>query len=43
MNDAKKAFLKDDLLLLVNKLKEDEKAKWGKMDAQQMIEHVRLF
>ena len=43
MTDAKKAFLKDDLLLLVNKLKGDEKAKWGKMNAQQMIEHVSAF
>ena len=43
MTDEKKAFLKNDLLLLVNKLKGDEKAKWGKMNAQQMIEHVSAF
>ena len=43
MTDAKKAFLKNDFLLLLNKLKGDEKAKWGKMNAQQMIEHVSGF
>ena len=43
MTAAKRAFLKNDLLLLVNKLNGDEKAKWGKMNAQQMIEHVSAF
>ena len=43
MTEEKRAFLKDDLLLLVNTLKGDEKAKWGKMNAQQMIEHVSGF
>ena len=43
MIDEKKSFLKNDFLLLINKLKGDEKAKWGKMNAQQMIEHVSAF
>lgn len=43
MTDAKKAFLKNDLPVLVNRLNGDEKAKWGKMNAQQMIEHVSAF
>ena len=43
MTDEKKAFLKDDLLRLVDKLKGDEKAMWGKMNAQQMLEHVSAF
>ena len=43
MTDAKKAFLKNDFLLLINKLNGDEKAKWGKMNAQQMIEHISGF
>ena len=30
-------------MFLVNKLKGDEKGKWGKMDGQQMIEHVSGF
>ena len=43
MTDKKKSFLKNDFLLLINKLKGDEKARWGKMNAQQMIEHVSGF
>jgi oxepin-CoA hydrolase/3-oxo-5,6-dehydrosuberyl-CoA semialdehyde dehydrogenase len=43
MTDAKKAFLKKDFLLLIDKLKGNEKAKWGKMNAQQMIEHTSGF
>ena len=43
MIDEKKSFLKNDFFLLINKLKGDEKAKWGKMNAQQMIEHVSAF
>ncbi len=43
MTDAKKGFLKNDFLFLINKLKGDEKAKWGKMNAQQMVEHVSAF
>lgn len=43
MTDAKKSFLKNDFLLLINKVKGDEKVKWGKMSAQQMIEHVSGF
>ncbi len=36
---AKEAFLKSELIPLLKKLKGDEKAKWGIMNAQQMIEH----
>jgi hypothetical protein len=38
MTEAKKIFLQNDLLRLINKLNGDEKARWGKMNAQQMIE-----
>ena len=43
MTDAKKAFLKDDLLHIINNLNGDEMPGWGKMNAQQMIEHVSGF
>ncbi|MDB5200017.1 MAG: hypothetical protein JWO92_1980 [Chitinophagaceae bacterium] len=43
MTDEKKAFLKNELVLLLSKLKGDEKGKWGKMNAQQMLEHVSGF
>lgn len=43
MTDEKKAFLRNDLSVLIDKLKGNEKAKWGKMNAQQMIEHVSAF
>ena len=34
-------FLKTECLSLVRQLNPDQKAKWGKMDAQQMVEHLR--
>lgn len=43
MTDEKKAFLKNEFVFFLNKLKSDEKGKWGKMNAQQMIEHVSGF
>ncbi len=39
----KKDFVKNDFIFLVKKLKGDEKGRWGKMNAQQMIEHVSAF
>jgi hypothetical protein len=41
MNISKKQFLKKELIPLLEKLKADEKAKWGVMNAQQMVEHFR--
>lgn len=43
MTDEKKSFLKNDLISLLGNLKGDEKGKWGKMNAQQMAEHVSNF
>ena len=43
MTDEKKSFLKNDLIRLLQNLKGDEKGKWGKMNAQQMVEHVSGF
>ena len=43
MTDEKKYFLKNDLFFLLKNLKGDEKGNWGKMNAQQMVEHVSNF
>lgn len=39
MIKAKEDFLKNDFIPLLEKLNADEKAKWGIMTPQQMIEH----
>lgn len=39
MIKAKEDFLKNDFIPLLGKLHVDEKAKWGIMNAQQMVEH----
>lgn len=39
MNTSKEIFLKKNFIPLLEKLKGDEKGKWGIMNAQQMIEH----
>ena len=39
MNTSKVIFLKEYLIPLLEKLRGDEKGKWGTMSAQQMIEH----
>lgn len=36
---AKEEFLKSEFISLLRQLKDDEKPKWGVMNAQQMIEH----
>ncbi len=38
---AKIHFLKNECIPLLQKLSGDEKGKWGKMDGQQMVEHLR--
>src|SRR5437764_3023896 len=43
MNREKAEFLKNEFIPLIKKLKGDEKGKWGKMNAQQMTEHVADF
>lgn len=43
MTEEKKSFLKNDIVLILRKLKGDEIGKWGKMNAQQMAEHVSAF
>ena len=39
MTLSKEAFLKEDFILLLKKLKGDEKGRWGIMNSQQMVEH----
>jgi hypothetical protein len=41
MIDSIVHFLKHELIPLLHTLKADQKPKWGKMDAQQMVEHMR--
>lgn len=36
----KKKFLKEDFTKLLSTLAADQKGKWGKMNAQQMVEHM---
>ena len=43
VTEDKAAFISDSFVPLIKKLKGGEKAKWGKMNAQQMIEHVSSF
>ncbi|MEO6668931.1 MAG: DUF1569 domain-containing protein [Ferruginibacter sp.] len=43
MQEQKLAFIKNEMFLLLNNLSVDSKASWGKMNAQQMIEHVADF
>ena len=39
VNPAKEFFLRFELVPLLKKLREEEKGKWGVMNAQQMVEH----
>jgi hypothetical protein len=39
MITAKEAFLKNNFIFLLKKLKANDKGNWGVMDAQQMVEH----
>ena len=43
MNQEKFNFLKNDFLPLLKNLPADAKGKWGKMNGQQMVEHVSGF
>jgi len=41
--DQKRNFVQKEFTVLLTQLKADEKGKWGKMNAQQMVEHVSDF
>lgn len=43
MNQEKLNFLKNDFIPLLKDLPADAKGKWGKMNGQQMVEHVTGF
>ncbi len=43
MTPGKRAFLKSEFIPLLEKLKGDEHGQWGKMNAQQMVEHLSGF
>ncbi len=43
MTEEKQSFLKNEFVSILKKLKGDENGKWGKMNAQQMAEHVSAF
>jgi oxepin-CoA hydrolase/3-oxo-5,6-dehydrosuberyl-CoA semialdehyde dehydrogenase len=43
MDEAKFNFIKTDFPLLAGSLSQDAAGKWGKMNAQQMLEHVADF
>jgi hypothetical protein len=43
MTEEKRSFLKNDLVSLLGSLNGDEMGKWGKMNAQQMVEHLSNF
>jgi hypothetical protein len=43
MQEQKLAFIKNDFFSLLSNISADTKANWGKMNAQQMIEHVAAF
>ena len=41
--EAKKSFLRNDVVQLMNAFAQDAKSNWGKMNIQQMVEHVTDF
>ncbi len=43
MEDPTLSFIKSDLFFLLRNLTADSKQAWGKMNAQQMVEHVTAF
>ena len=43
MDEQKLSFIKNDLFLLLDNIAETTTASWGKMNAQQMVEHVTGF
>src|ERR1051325_69973 len=43
VNESKKKFLETQFIPLVKKITPSAPARWGKMNAQQMVEHVAGF
>ena len=43
MDEVKKRFVEEETIVIINKLKAEDSATWGKMNAQQMVEHLKGF
>jgi oxepin-CoA hydrolase/3-oxo-5,6-dehydrosuberyl-CoA semialdehyde dehydrogenase len=43
MDEQKFAFIKNDLFSFLENINESTQAKWGKMNARQMVEHLVAF
>lgn len=43
MDADKKRFVEEESQKMINNLQSDTQALWGKMNAQQMVEHVKAF
>lgn len=43
MQEKKLAFIKNDLFSLLDNISDKTNANWGKMNAQQMVEHLAAF
>lgn len=43
MDQGKAAFIREEFITLLDRLSPDTEAVWGKMNAQQMVEHVTGF
>lgn len=43
MDEQKLAFIKNDLFSFLESIDESTQAKWGKMNARQMVEHIVAF
>jgi hypothetical protein len=43
MQEEKLAFIRNELFSLLNNITAETNAKWGKMNAQQMVEHLTAF
>jgi hypothetical protein len=43
MDHQKLNFIREEMFVLLNNLHTDSPAQWGKMNARQMVEHIRDF
>ena len=43
VNEIKRKFLEDQFISLIQKIDPSASPRWGKMNAQQMVEHVSAF
>jgi hypothetical protein len=43
VNEIKRKFLEDQFISLIRKIDPSASPRWGKMNAQQMVEHISAF